>query len=184
MRKTSSFSSPDINFYHQDSAYGCFSNFYRANIVIDGKTWPTTEHYFQAMKFAGEDEALAERIRALDKPGQAAAMGRNRNLPLRKDWDQDYVGADGKLTRFKLEVMRTALHAKFDQHADLRETLLATRGRRLVEKTSKDRYWGDGGDGSGKNMLGRLLVELRDVLIREEEEMKKREEAVSHQASF
>lgn len=63
--------------------------------------------------------------------------------------------------------MREALRAKFTQHKDLRETLLATGDARLVEHTKNDNYWGDGGDGSGLNKLGELLMKLRAELRRE-----------------
>ena len=83
-------------------------------------------------------------------PSVAARMGRSRERPLRPDWEV-----------VKLDVMREALRAKFIQHRDLQEKLLSTGDRQLVEHTARDRFWGDGGDGSGKNMLGRLLMELR-----------------------
>jgi ribA/ribD-fused uncharacterized protein len=60
--------------------------------------------------------------------------------------------------------MREAVLAKFSQHPDLREILLATGDALIVEHTENDSYWGDGGDGSGVNMLGRILVEVRAAL--------------------
>jgi hypothetical protein len=60
------------------------------------------------------------------------------------------------------DAMRGALAAKFAQHAELRDILLSTGNCRLVEHTANDSYWGDGGDGSGANRLGHLLMELRD----------------------
>src|SRR5579885_2421040 len=42
-----------IYFYGTHDEYGFFSNFARYPVVIRGHTWPTTEHYFQAQKFAG-----------------------------------------------------------------------------------------------------------------------------------
>ena len=60
--------------------------------------------------------------------------------------------------------MRKVVRAKFAQHEDLRQVLLATGDATLVEHTEKDRYWGDGGDGSGRNMLGRILMEVRQEL--------------------
>jgi ribA/ribD-fused uncharacterized protein len=68
----------------------------------------------------------------------------------------------------KDDIMREALRAKFTQHEDLRKILLETGDARLVEHTTNDRYWGDGGDGSGLNMLGKLLMELREELRNEE----------------
>ena len=37
-----------IYFYHLNEPFGEFSNFYSSPIKLDGYTWPTTEHYFQA----------------------------------------------------------------------------------------------------------------------------------------
>ena len=140
-----------INFYSVTDEYGEFSNFARYPIKIHGKTWPTTEHYFQAQKFL--DKGYAEKIRKAKTPMIAARMGRDRKMKLRRDWEST-----------KVNVMRTALSAKFEQHDDLRSLLLETGDAVLVEHTTNDSYWGDGGDGSGKNMLGRLLMEVRDRL--------------------
>ena len=64
--------------------------------------------------------------------------------------------------------MYKALIAKFTQHEDLKEQLIATGNSFLVEHTKRDKYWGDGGDGGndtkGRNMLGKLLVRVRNEL--------------------
>jgi N-glycosidase YbiA len=140
-----------INFYLTDDQYGEFSNFAAFPIVLNGKTWPTTEHYFQAQKFAGTEHE--EQIRLEVSPMIAARMGRDRNRPLRADWES-----------VKDEVMRTALFAKFSQHPDLKSLLLGTGDATIVEHTDNDNYWGDGGDGTGRNMLGRMLMEIRSEL--------------------
>lgn len=140
-----------IRFYESDKPYGEFSNFSRHPIEVGGKQWATSEHYFQAQKFAGT--VHEEEIRLLQKPMEAARMGRRRDLPLRPDWDQA-----------KDQVMREALQAKFTQHPELRELLLSTGDAELIEHTANDRYWADGSDGSGANRLGQLLMELREQL--------------------
>ncbi|KAH7441672.1 hypothetical protein KP509_03G048300 [Ceratopteris richardii] len=158
-----------IQFYsHREPPFGCFSNFYAAEIIVDGKQWPTTEHYFQAMKFAN-DPMFVERVRTATTPHEAAALGRGRRWSFRADWDMECLSDDGRVSSARLDAMRVALRAKFDQHPELRQILLSTRGCKLVEHTRNDRYWGDGGDGYGKNMLGRLLMELREILISEAE---------------
>ncbi len=139
-----------IEFYRSGDDYGEFSNFSRHPVDLDGETWPTTEHYFQAMKF--EDPALRERIRTAPGPGEAARMGR-RFPGLRADWEQAKEG-----------VMMDALRAKFTQHDRLRRLLLDTGDAALVEHTRNDFYWADGGDGTGQNRLGVLLMQLRDEL--------------------
>lgn len=137
-----------IEFYSPTNAYGAFSNFSKHSVRLDGKTWPTSEHYFQAMKFEG---TIHERmVRIAYSAGEAARIGRDRGNPLRKDWES-----------VKNNIMRKAVYAKFTQHDDLRELLLSTGDKKLVEHTERDSYWGDGGDGSGKNMLGVILMETR-----------------------
>lgn len=143
---------PDvINFYRVADDYGCFSNFAPYPISVDGKQWPTSEHYFQAQKF--EDSERQEAIRKTKSPMIAARMGRDRKKPLRRDWES-----------VKDEVMRKAVRAKFTQHEDIRRILLCTGEAQIVEHTENDSYWGDGGDGKGKNMLGRILMEIREEL--------------------
>ena len=63
-------------------------------------------------------------------------------------------------------VMLEGLRAKFGQHPDLAERLLRSGDRLLVEHTRNDSYWGDGGDGSGKNRLGHLLMQVRAEIRR------------------
>lgn len=143
-----------VNFYSTRGEYGCLSNFYRSPIVLDGKHWPTTEHYFQAQKFAGTSHE--EEVRKARTPAEAARLGRSRKLPLRRDWES-----------VKDQVMRRAVLAKFTQHEDLRAVLLGTGEAVLVEHTTNDSYWGDGGDGSGRNRLGEILMSVRDELRQE-----------------
>ena len=66
-------------------------------------------------------------------------------------------------------VMKDALKYKFIQNSNLRQMLLQTGDSTIVEHTSHDSYWGDGGDGSGKNVLGLLLMELRNELRQSEQ---------------
>lgn len=140
-----------IRFYSVGDPYGEFSNFAPYPINLAGKRWPTSEHYFQAQKF--KDPAAREKIRKAKTPMIAARMGRDRSTPLRRDWESVKVG-----------VMTEAVLAKFTQHDDLRELLLATGDALLIEHTDNDSYWGDGGDGSGKNMLGQVLMRVRERL--------------------
>jgi hypothetical protein len=140
-----------ILFYRVTEAYGEFSNFAPYPITMKGKQWPTAEHYFQGQKFAGTEHEHT--IRKLASPMIAARKGRSRELPLRLDWES-----------VKDDIMREALYAKFTQHPELHKLLLETGDAVLVEHTRNDCYWGDGGDGSGKNRLGLLLMELREEL--------------------
>jgi ribA/ribD-fused uncharacterized protein len=134
-----------------DDRAGCefLSNFYAAPIVIDGETWPTSEHYFQGMKMHYPQHR--ERIRLVNNPGEAKYLGQVN--PMRSTWDQERV-----------DVMLKAVRAKFTQHSDLRQKLLDTGDALLVEgNTWSDRLWG-AVKGEGENILGLVLMLVRAEL--------------------
>jgi N-glycosidase YbiA len=137
-----------IYFYSTRDAYGCFSNFSAHPIELKGKRWPTSEHYFQAQKFAGTEHE--EQVRLTKTPKQAAEMGRDRSRPLREDWEQ-----------VKDDVMREVVRQKFLTHQDIQKVLLGTGEEELIEATTYDYYWGCGTKKTGKNMLGKILMEIR-----------------------
>lgn len=141
----------EIKFYYEYEMHGDLSNYYPSIICLKDVVWKTVEHYYQAQKFAGHPQE--ELIRLSDTPDDAKRMGNDTSYPIRSDWEEA-----------KVEVMRTALKAKFTQNPHLKEKLLATKDAVLMENSQKDYFWGIGKDGSGKNMLGKLLMELRDKL--------------------
>lgn len=134
---------------------GGFSNFSPHGFELDGTWWPTSEHYFQAQKFAGTP--FVEQIRQAPTPREAAKLGRRRSLPLRSDWEQ-----------IKDEVMLAGVLRKFETHVDIRVVLLATGEELLVENAPRDYYWGCGADGSGQNKLGQVLMAVRAWLRQRE----------------
>jgi ribA/ribD-fused uncharacterized protein len=141
----------NIYFYRTQDPFGEFSNFSRHPIKLKEKTWPTTEHYFQAMKYEGTKRE--EEIRNAGTPMQAAKMGRDRSIPMREDWE-----------RVKEDIMKEALIAKFTQYPKLTELILSTGDAPLFEASKIDSYWGTGQDGKGQNRLGVLLMKVREEL--------------------
>jgi ribA/ribD-fused uncharacterized protein len=137
-----------LDFYSVNDPFGEFSNFADYPIVIDELSWPTSEHYYQAHKYT--DPILMEKVRAAKSPMEAALLGRDPNIPKRPDWDE-----------YKDIAMEVAVRAKFDQHARLKELLKSTNNSSIFEHTKNDCYWGDCGDRTGKNKLGKLLMKLR-----------------------
>lgn len=140
-----------IRFYKVNDEYGCFSNFSKHGFELDGEYWHTSEHYFQAQKFVGS--IYEEEIRVVESPMDAANMGRDRSKPLRPDWEQ-----------VKDEVMKKAVLQKFLTHLDIREILISTSPEEIIEETTDDYYWGCGSKGTGKNVLGKILMEVRSTL--------------------
>lgn len=135
-----------INFYSHKKEFGYLSNFYSSYIAINGLEYPTTEHYFQACKMSTVEDH--ERVRKSKGPYEAARLG--RTLKMRDDWLQ-----------VRDQIMLEALRYKFHQHTDLFHQLVLTSDKQLIEHTKNDSYWGDGGDGTGHNMLGKLLMQVR-----------------------
>ena len=124
-------------------------------------TWPTVEHYYQAMKFP-DDPMWQEDIRRTPTPARAKKMGLSRDHPLRGDWDT-----------IKERVMKKALLAKFRQNPGLLSLLQKTGDKPLVEASPGDSYWGAGRTGKGQNRMGVLLAEVRTEMadIRVDEAM-------------
>ena len=96
-----------IRFYSQSETYREFSNFAPFAIDLDGKRWPTTEHYYQAQKFT--DPELQAKIRKAEKPIIAKSLADKHRDKMRPDWDA-----------VKDEVMDRAVRRKFELHPQLR----------------------------------------------------------------
>jgi hypothetical protein len=143
-----------IFFYKVCEPYGCFSNFSPHSIELEGYTWLTSEHYYQAQKFVGTPHAhLCGQIRTAPSPDRAAELGRNLKYRPRENWDV-----------VKVEVMYKAVFTKFSTHPDLANLLLSTNQELIIENSPTDAYWGCGPDGNGQNQLGKILMQVRAVL--------------------
>lgn len=132
------------------------SNFFTAPMVIDGRSFKTNEHFFQASKAL--DEETFEIIRNLKTPAETKRMG--RDIKLKKNWDN-----------IKNDVMLKGLRVKF-AIPELRKQLLDTGDAPLIEGNNwHDQYWGrcdcSQHGGVGENWLGRLLMQLRDEIRKE-----------------
>ncbi|KAK7374383.1 hypothetical protein VNO80_07813 [Phaseolus coccineus] len=158
-----------IFFYKTWDLYGALSNFSPHPIQMgdengDYVTWLSVEHYYQAHKFVGVDDPMAqdcvERIKSAKSPEEAARIGRSMqkqkpNL-IRSDWEN-----------IKIDVMYKALKCKFSIYPHLKTMLLSTAGSVLVEASPHDLFWGGGREGEGLNYLGRLLMKLRSEFLGE-----------------
>ncbi|CAH9077118.1 unnamed protein product [Cuscuta epithymum] len=163
----SPYESSIIFFYKTWEQYGFFSNFSSHPIQMADETgnmvtWSTVEHYYQAHKFTGVVDHVAQKciedIKNVKSPEEAARMGRRlqRQRPdlVRSDWKS-----------IKVDVMYKALKCKFTTYPHLNSLLVATAGSVLVEASPHDLFWGGGRDGEGLNYLGRLLMQLRSELL-------------------
>ena len=143
------------------------SNFHHAPFTVENHTFMHVEQFYQfkKAKFAGKDE-VADDILRTPSPLQCFIKGQsiNRAIDL-GHWHQN----EG------LKVMRKACFEKFSQNPRMKEFLLNTKDRTLVEASEKDVFWGiglklsdpsvaDNSKWKGQNHLGLILCEVRDRL--------------------
>lgn len=164
-------------YYHQQDNY-ILSNFYphvpgkklkSRNILYAGKSFPTSEHLYQALKFrweTPEEIEWLELIRTASTPGIAKHLGHQQQAR-RWKWQQnatelvnkyrDKVRLAGSVTDdvFRLSIMRTAVRARFECDKEFAAALAATYPHKLMEDSDDD--WG-----RRKGWLGTVLEEVRD----------------------
>jgi ribA/ribD-fused uncharacterized protein len=135
-----------------ESLFGTYAPW---SFELEGKAWPTVEHYFQGMKFT--DEARQEKIRNADTPALARKLGRKRSKSLRRDWKQ-----------VRETVMTRGIYTRCRTHPELAEALLETGDQKLVENSNFDYFWGCGRDRRGDNRYGKVLMNVRARLQEEQ----------------
>jgi ribA/ribD-fused uncharacterized protein len=141
-----------IKFYDPTAAFGWLSTFSNHPITLDGIQWPTVEHFFQAAKFPRSQYRTL--IKEAHWPADAKDLAAEWRAVRRPDWNM-----------VEEQVMQRALIAKFEQHPELLELLIATNPDLLIEDANDDEYWGCGQDGKGQNRLGKLLMIVRAEMI-------------------
>jgi ribA/ribD-fused uncharacterized protein len=174
-----------VLFYDAKGESGFLSNFYGRSeskqfmLNIGGSEYQTVEHFFQASKFTALPDNIpamryAEIIRNSSTPNIAKVLAGQKvggGYPWRTKLNTviaQYL-AEGVVLRpdweaVKDDVMYEAVKCKFLQNPRLADMLLATGDKHLIEHTKRDAYWGDAGDGSGKNKLGQILMKVREEL--------------------
>jgi N-glycosidase YbiA len=138
-----------IKFYKTAEPFGCFSNYYKSRFFMYGRWWNWSEAPYQAAKTTVQSEI--DEIWQAVKANDTRLLG--QKVTMRPDWDQ-----------IKKQVMKEVCLAKFLQNSDLRKILMDTGTEDLIEDSPVDWYWGCGKDGTGQNMLGKVLMELREEL--------------------
>jgi ribA/ribD-fused uncharacterized protein len=144
---------------------GCLSQWWPASFAVDGVTYPSAEHYMMRAKaLLFSDAEAAARIPLAQHPREAKMLGRQV-----RGFDEDRWAAH------RFEFVVAANVAKFGQNPALRDYLLTTGSRVLVEASPRDRIWGIGMGASnelaaspeqwrGLNLLGFALMEARHRL--------------------
>ena len=140
-----------IKFYKANGTYGFLSNLYKKTIIFEGREFPTSEHAYQFGKF--KDEIVREWAMESPKPHLLAILSHGLlSWDIVKDWN-----------KIKVERMYNVLKVKFTD-IELKQKLLATKNSILIENSKTDALWGIGRLGKGKNLLGKLLMRIRDEI--------------------
>lgn len=150
-------------FYHTDDEFNWMANTFRGHPVsIEGKTWPTTEHYFQAQKFPNNQKYQNGILNYNGSYKDFPKFVRTLSKGLAFD-SQAWDGDESMLNGRKHDVMRTALRAKLETYPALGMLLDELPPEVvIVESTQNDNKWGDGSpEGKGTNHLGILYMELK-----------------------
>ena len=139
-----------INFY--TPKYFVFNNFSAHAIQFEGVQYPTSEHAYQATKCTDPEGKVA--IKNARSPKEAKRLA-NEVYKTAKDpnWEEK-----------KVAIMESILRAKLSQHNEAVEALDQTGTEEIVEDSPEDYFWGEGADGSGRNMLGALWMKIRAEL--------------------
>ncbi len=145
-----------VFFYEQE--FYVLSNFSSFNLKWKGKTFNTSEAAYHWEKFPGISNWLIRR-KILKAPSahEAFRIAQRYKEYRRPDWD-----------KIKLDVMREILYAKVEQHEYVKKKLLETNDRELIEDSWRDDIWGWGPNKNGLNLLGRLWMEIRQQIKRDE----------------
>ena len=152
-----------IRIHKVDDEWGILCNFANTPIVVGGFTFKSSEHLFQLMKFT--DEVVVKRILNGITRNEKKCHEIKKTV---KSYEKDYRREDwGSMI---IDAMKFCLQCKYEQSEVFRQKLEATQGFNIVEdqtsfpKKSPD-AWGTKlreGQFVGPNLLGRLLMELRD----------------------
>lgn len=144
-----------IGFWQEKEKYGCFSNFHPCRFIWQGIEFNCSEQAFMYAKATYfNDIETANQILLETDPKKIKKLGRKV-----KNFD------DAKWSEVRYNFMLTINRVKYTQNEDLRNILLSTGNRTIVEDSPFDYIWGIGKDGSGQNLLGKVLMELRDYFV-------------------
>lgn len=138
-----------IKFYKTNEEFGFLNNFTISNMYLYGRWWNTVEAAYQSQKTLILSEQ--DSIWMAKNPREARDLG--QKVTMRPNWDN-----------IKNDVMYECVLAKFLQNTTLKSKLNATSNHELIEDSPVDFWWGIGHDGTGQNMLGKILMKVRDII--------------------
>ncbi|MDE6314248.1 MAG: NADAR family protein [Lachnospiraceae bacterium] len=156
----------------QQITKACLSQWYPCCFKAEDQEYYTTEQYMMAQKaLLFEDKEMFRQIMKAEHPKQFKTLGRKIRGFQEEVWKEH-----------RMDIVVAGNYAKFSQNPELKNFLLASKERILVEASPYDKIWGIGMTGDspnvenpltwkGTNLLGFALMEVRDILQEEKEEI-------------
>jgi len=140
-----------IYFYRATGKYGFLSNLFKKTLIFEDREFSTGEHAYQYGKF--KDETVREWAMVSPKPHLLSILAHGLfSWDIVENW-----------SKIKVDRMYKVLRVKFSDE-ELRQKLLGTGDAMLIENSKTDPFWGNGKKGTGKNMLGLLLMKIREEI--------------------
>ena len=140
-----------VGFYERE--FYCFSNFSSFAVKWKGKTWPTSEHAYQASHFFKTAPALARKIYKAKSAHETYKLAKANSDKAPKNWREMKAG-----------IMEDIIRHKLKQNPYVMHKLMQTGKRLIVEDSPKDSFWGWGPNRNGRNELGKIWMRLRDEI--------------------
>lgn len=150
--ETHGLDTPEQVFFYERDFY-VLSNFSAFTLMWKGRRFDTSEAAYHWEKFMPNEIGVAHMIRTAPSAHEAFKIAYKYRSARRADWDD-----------VKVAIMTDILRAKTAQHKYVARKLLATGDRELIENSWRDDYWGWGPAPDGKNMLGKLWMQVRAEL--------------------
>lgn len=151
-----------VLFWQPPAVFGQWTN---SPFVVDGVTYSCAEQFMMAQKaLLFDDQTTLKKIMDARSPKQHKALGKMVSPFVQEVWDSNC-----------LDIVIRGNLAKFSQNPEMKEALLSTGERTLVEASPYDRVWGvglraddariyDPKSWRGQNLLGKALMEVRSRL--------------------
>ncbi len=132
--------------------WGCFSNMASYAVEIEGTIFMTSEHAYQYAKFS--DSEIKEKILSARSGYEAKKIASENAHKVLENW-QD----------ISIQTMEGILRKKLEQHPHIKDKLMETRDREIIESSPTDAFWGWGPEKTGSNHHGKIWMKLRVELL-------------------
>lgn len=140
-----------VGFYSRE--FYALNNFSSFQVDWRGYRWPTSEHAYQAAHFFETAPELVEEIRQARSAEEACEIANAHSDKDPENWQE-----------IRVAIMEEIVRAKCQQNPHVKQKLLETLDKLIVEDSPTDSFWGWGADRKGRNEMGKIWMRIREEL--------------------